>query len=194
MNYGYARVSTRDQNELRQIVALEQFGVTRQNIFVDKKSGKDFDRKNYKRLLRRIHSGDALVIKSIDRLGRNYNEILREWRKITKEKNCDIVVIDMPLLDTRSRKDLTRTLISDIVLELLSYVAETERTFIKQRQAEGIMIAKQQGVKFGRRPKPRPDNFVEIKKEWEQGLLSARGAAKELGVTHKTFLMWARDE
>lgn len=193
MDYGYARVSTKEQNELRQILALEQFGLERSNIFIDKQSGKDFDRKNYQKMLRKIHSGDTIVIKSIDRLGRNYDEILVEWRKITKEKKCDIVVIDMPLLDTRSSRDLTQTLIADIVLQLLSYVAETERSLIKQRQAEGIIAAKQRGVKFGRKPKTRPSNYEEIKKEWECGSLSARGAAKELGVSHKTFLSWARD-
>ena len=152
MDYGYARVSTRDQNEQRQIIALEQYGVEKRNIFIDKQSGKDFNRSSYKKLIRTIKGGDAIIIKSIDRLGRNYDEILDEWRKITKVKKCDIVVIDMPLLDTRRSKDLTGTLISDIVLQLLSYVAETERSFIRQRQAEGIAAAKEQGVKFGRKP------------------------------------------
>lgn len=143
MDYGYARVSTREQNEQRQIIALEQYGIAQRDIFLDKQSGKDFNRTNYKILMKRIRVGDAIIIKSIDRLGRNYDEILEEWRKITKEKRCDIIVLDMPLLDTRINKDLTGTLISDIVLQLLSYVAETERTFIRQRQAEGIAAAKE---------------------------------------------------
>lgn len=194
MDYGYARVSTREQNEQRQIIALEQYGITRINIFLDKQSGKDFNRKNYQKLIRRIKEGDAIIIKSIDRLGRNYDEILEEWRRITKEKCCDIVVIDMPLLDTRKSKDLTGTLIADIVLQLLSYVAETERVYIRQRQAEGIAAAKEQGVRFGRQPIPLPSNYIEVKKEWERGIISARCAAKTLGVTHNTFLKWTREE
>ena len=144
MEYGYARVSTKEQNELRQLIALREFGLTDRAIFVDKQSGKDFDRHSYQRLLR------TLVIKSIDRLGRNYEEILEQWRVITKEKGVAIVVLDMPLLDTRRNRDLTGTLIADIVLQLLSYVEQTEREFIHQRQAEGIAAAKARGVKFGR--------------------------------------------
>ncbi len=192
MDYGYARVSTREQSEQRQIIALERYGIAKDNIYLDKQSGKDFNRKNYRKLIRRIRNGDAIVIKSIDRLGRNYSEILEEWRLITKEKQCDIVVIDMPLLDTRKSKDLTGTLIADIVLQLLSYVAETERAFIRQRQAEGIAAAKERGVKFGRRPKAQPCNYIEVKKEWESGTISARCAARKLGVTHSTFLKWVR--
>ena len=192
MDYGYVRVSTKEQNEQRQMIALDQCGVSKQNIFIDKQSGKDFNRVNYQKMMRKIRKGDTIFIKSIDRLGRNYDEILVEWRKITKDKECNIVVLDMPLLDTRGSKDLTSTLIADIVLQLLSYVAETERMFIKQRQAEGISAAQMQGVKFGRRPMPRPDNYEEIKKVWESGALSARGAAKALGVSHKTFLSWVR--
>lgn len=194
MDYGYARVSTREQNEQRQIIALEQYGVAKNNIYLDKQSGKDFNRTNYQKLIRRIKDGDAVIIKSIDRLGRNYEEILTEWRKITKDKCCDVIVIDMPLLDTRKSKDLTGTLIADIVLQLLSYVAETERTFIRQRQAEGIAAAKEHGVKFGRSPKPKPDHYVLVKKEWESGLVSARSAARSLGVSHSTFLRWAREK
>lgn len=138
MEYGYARVSTKEQNELRQLIALREFGLTDRAIFVDKQSGKDFDRRSYQRLLRKLKDGDTLVIKSIDRLGRNYEEILEQWRIITKEKGAAIVVLDMPLLDTRRNRDLTGTLIADIVLQLLSYVAQTEREFIHQRQAEGI--------------------------------------------------------
>ena len=147
MEYGYARVSTKEQNELRQLIALREFGLTDRAIFVDKQSGKDFDRRSYQRLLRKLKDGDTLVIKSIDRLGRNYEEILEQWRIITKEKSAAIVVLDMPLLDTRRNRDLTGTLIADIVLQLLSYVAQTEREFIHQRQAEGIAAAKARGVK-----------------------------------------------
>ena len=150
MEYGYARVSTKEQNEQRQIIALEEFGLNLRQIFIDKQSGKDFERANYQRLTRRLKEGDTLVVKSIDRLGRNYSEILEQWRIITKEKGAAIVVLDMPLLDTRKNRDLTGTLIADIVLQLLSYVAQTEREFIHQRQAEGIAVAKAQGVRFGR--------------------------------------------
>ena len=157
MEYGYARVSTKEQNELRQLIALREFGLTDRAIFVDKQSGKDFDRRSYQRLLRKLKDGDTLVIKSIDRLGRNYEEILEQWRIITKEKSAAIVVLDMPLLDTRRNRDLTGTLIADIVLQLLSYVAQTEREFIHQRQAEGIAAAKARGVKFGRPRKALPE-------------------------------------
>ncbi|MBQ6623246.1 MAG: recombinase family protein, partial [Mogibacterium sp.] len=177
MDYGYARVSTKDQNEERQVIALEQYVKNRKNIFIDKQSGKDFNRENYKRLCKKLKPGDAMIVKSIDRLGRNYDEILDEWRKITKEKGCDIVVLDMPLLDTRINKDLTGTLISDIVLQLLSYVAETEREFIRQRQAEGIAIAKENGIKFGRPKLHRPERYDELRVEWENGEISARQAA-----------------
>lgn len=193
MEYGYARVSTKEQNEKRQIVAFCELGITARNIYVDKQSGKDFSRQEYQRMMKKVKTGDIIVVKSIDRLGRNYEEILEQWRIITKEKQVDIVVLDMPLLDTRRNKDLTGTLIADIVLQLLSYVAETERKFIKQRQAEGIAIAKQQGIRFGRRPKERPEAFAEIKKEWEKGKVSARDAARRIGVTHSTFLRWARE-
>lgn len=150
MEYGYARVSTKEQNEQRQIIALEEFGLNLRQIFIDKQSGKDFERANYQRLTRRLKEGDTLVVKSIDRLGRNYNEILEQWRIITKEKGAAIVVLDTPLLDTRKNRDLTGMLIADIVLQLLSYVAQTEREFIRQRQAEGIAVVKAQGVRFGR--------------------------------------------
>ena len=174
MEYGYARVSTKEQNELRQLIALREFGLTDRAIFVDKQSGKDFDRRSYQRLLRKLKDGDTLVIKSIDRLGRNYEEILEQWRIITKEKSAAIVVLDMPLLDTRRNRDLTGTLIADIVLQLLSYVAQTEREFIHQRQAEGIAAAKARGVKFGRPRKVLPEGFGEVKARWERGELSAR--------------------
>ena len=176
MEYGYARVSTKEQNELRQLIALREFGLTDRAIFVDKQSGKDFDRRSYQRLLRKLKDGDTLVIKSIDRLGRNYEEILEQWRIITKEKCAAIVVLDMPLLDTRRNCDLTGTLIADIVLQLLSYVAQTEREFIHQRQAEGIAAAKARGVKFGRPRKALPEGFGEVKARWERGELSARAA------------------
>ena len=194
MEYGYVRVSTREQNEERQILALKEFGIAPKAIYVDKQSGKDFDRPNYKRLIRKIKSGDTLVIKSIDRLGRNYDEILEQWRLITKEKQAYVVVLDMPLLDTRQNRDLTGTLIADSVLQLLSYVAQTEREFIRQRQAEGIAAAKQRGVKFGRNPMERGTDFQRLKGRWEKQELSAREAARQLGITHRTFLLWAREE
>lgn len=193
MNYGYARVSTREQKEERQLIALKNFGVNAKDIFVDKQSGKDFNRTNYRKLLKIMKEEDTLVIKSIDRLGRNYEEILEQWRKITKEKNIAIVVLDMPLLDTRKNRDLTGTLIADIVLQLLSYVAQTERDFIRQRQAEGIAIALERGVKFGRKPKERPDDFAQVLRSWKAKEISARTAGRQLGITHQTFLRWAKE-
>lgn len=190
MDYGYVRVSTKEQNELRQVLALREAGIADRNIFLDKQSGKDFERQNYKKLIRKIKSGDTLVIKSIDRLGRNYDEILEQWRIITKEKGTAIVVLDMPLLDTRKNKDLTGTLIADIVLQLLSYVAQTEREFIRQRQAEGIAAAKLQGVRFGRKPREKPPEYGSLKELWVRGEISAREAARRLGITHRTFLSW----
>lgn len=191
--YGYARVSTKEQNEMRQIIALEEFGVEEKNIYMDKQTGKNFQRANYQEVISKLKPGDVLVVKSIDRLGRNYEEILDEWRVITKEKGADIVVMDMPLLDTRRSKDLTGTLISDIVLQLLSYVAQTEREFIRQRQAEGIAIAKENGVHFGRKPMERPSGFDALRKQWKRGEISARAAAKKIGVTHRTFLKWVNE-
>lgn len=193
MEYGYARISSKGQNEQRQLIALQEFGIPISEIYIDTQSGKDFNRENYQKLLRKLKSGDALVVKSIDRLGRNYDEILEQWRIITKEKCAAIVVLDMPLLDTRQSRDLTGTLIADIVLQLLSYVAQTEREFIRQRQAEGIAAAKARGVHFGRKTKERPRAFEEIKEKWHKGELSARGAAHLLGVTHQTFLRWAKE-
>ena len=192
--YGYIRVSTRDQNEDRQLIALRELKIPEKNIFMDKQSGKDFNRPQYKRLVRKLKKDDLLYIKSIDRLGRNYTEILEQWRVITKEKGAAIVVLDMPLLDTRRNRDLTGTLIADIVLQLLSYVAQTEREFIHQRQAEGIAAAKARGVKFGRPRKALPEGFGEVKARWERGELSARAAGKLLGVTHRSFLLWAQDD
>lgn len=191
--YGYVRVSTKDQNEARQMIAMDEFGVARKNVYLDKQSGKDFNRPEYQRLVRRLRRGDTLVIKSIDRLGRNYDEIIEQWRILTKEKEAAIVVLDMPLLDTRQGRDLTGTLIADIVLQLLSYVAQTEREFIKRRQAEGIAAAKAKGVRFGARPKERPPEFEACLKQWKQGELSARAAAQMLDVSHPTFLRWAQE-
>ena len=194
MEYGYARVSTREQNEERQLIALREFGLNDGQVILDKQSGKDFDRRGYRRLLRKLKDGDTLVIKSIDCLGRNYEEILEQWRVITKEKKAAIVVLDMPLLDTRKSRDLTGTLIADIVLQLLSYVAQTEREFIRQRQAEGIAAAKAQGVKFGRPRKALPEGFSEVKARWERGELSARAAGRLLGISHRSFLLWVQDD
>ena len=190
--YGYIRVSSKDQNEDRQRIAMHDAGVDEQHIFMDKQSGKDFDRPGWRRVLRKLKPGDTLIVKSIDRLGRNYDEILDQWRFITKEKQAHIVVLDMPLLDTRQGRDLTGTLIADIVLQLLSYVAQTEREFIKQRQAEGIAAAKERGVRFGRRPLERPSEYETVKDMWQRGSISAREAAVRLRVAHKTFLKWVR--
>lgn len=194
MEYGYVRVSTKEQNEHRQINAMNDFGINAANIFMDRQSGKDFERKNYNLLLKKLKSGDTLVVKSIDRLGRNYEEILIQWRFITKEKNVEIVVLDMPILNTQQCRDLTGTLIADIVLQLLSYVAETEREMIRQRQAEGIAAAKQRGVKFGRKPMDKPKEYDILKAQWLKGEISARKAALMLGISHKTFLTWVRNE
>lgn len=193
MEYGYIRVSTKEQNEQRQLIAMQAFGIAQGQIYMDKQSGKDFERQSYKKLVRKLKKGDTLVVKSIDRLGRNYDDILEQWRLLTKEKGVGIVVLDMPLLDTCQSRDLTGTLIADIVLQLLSYVAQTEREFIRQRQAEGIAAAKQRGVQFGRKPMRRPEEFYNVKKQWESGKISARAAAKELGITHGTFLRWVRE-
>jgi len=192
--WGYIRVSTREQNEARQVLALHDFGVQEGNVFMDKQSGKDFNRPAYCQLLEQLQPGDVLVVKSIDRLGRNYEEILEQWRIITKEKNAAIVVLDMPLLDTRNSRDLTGTLIADIVLQLLSYVAETERSFIRQRQSEGIAAAKARGVRFGRKPLPRPEAFPTLKEAWQRGEISANEAGLRLHVGRNTFLRWAREE
>ena len=192
--YGYIRVSSRDQNEDRQVIAMREFGIAEKNLVIDKQSGKDFARPGYRRLLRKLKPNDTLVIKSIDRLGRNYDEVLEQWRLLTKEKQVDIVVLDMPPLDTRKGRDLIGTLISDIVLQLLSYVAQTEREFIHQRQAEGIAAAKARGVKFGRKPKERPAEYEHLRDEWRAGRISARAAARQLGVAHRTFMKWVEQE
>lgn len=192
--YGYVRVSSRDQNEARQLHAMRQFGVPPDYIFVDKQSGKDFNRPQYIRLMRRLKRDDVLVVKSIDRLGRNYDEILTQWQTITKERQVAIVVLDMPLLDTRRDRDLTGTLIADIVLQLLSYVAQVEREFIRRRQAEGIAIARQNGVRFGRRAKAKPEGYQACYAAYLNGELSSREAGKRLGVSHTCFLNWARSD
>lgn len=190
--YGYVRVSTKDQCEDRQIAAMAEFPVPRKNLFMDKLSGKDFNRPQYKKLLKKLHQGDIWVIKSIDRLGRNYAEIQNQWKIITKDKHVDIVVLDMPLLDTRnSHQDLTGTFIADLVLQILSYVAQTERENIKQRQKEGIAAAKLRGVQFGRPRKSVPSDFEQVKTEWLSKNISSRQAAQKLNIAQDTFLRWA---
>jgi len=190
--FGYVRVSTREQKEDRQLVAMRDFGVEGVNIYLDKQSGKDFNRQSYQRLLKKLKPGDTLVVKSIDRLGRDYSEILEQWRIITKEKHVAIVVVDIPLLDTRQKdRDLTGTFIADLVLQILSYVAQTEREFIRQRQAEGIAAAKAKGVRFGRPPMERPVLFREVLDAWERQEISAREAGRRLDVNYKTFQAWA---
>ena len=185
--YGYIRVSTREQNEDRQLIALREMSVPEQNIFLDKQSGKDFNRPQYKKLVKKLKPGDLLYIKSIDRLGRNYEEIQNQWRILTKEKGIDIVVLDMPLLDTRRGKDLMGTFLSDIVLQVLSFVAENERTNIRQRQAEGIAAAKARGVRFGRPPRPLPANYHSAYQRWKAGKITGTAAAAECGMPLSTF-------
>lgn len=190
--YGYMRVSSRDQNEERQRIALRQAGVEPANLYCDKQSGKDFNRPQYRKLLRRLRRDDLLCITSIDRLGRNYQEILAQWRYLTKGKGCDIVVLDMPLLDTRRGKDLMGTFLADVVLQVLSFVAENERANIRQRQAEGIAAAKARGVKFGRPPVALPDNFHAVHRAWRGKKISLRKAARECGMPVSTFYAKAR--
>lgn len=191
--YGYARVSSKEQNTDRQLLALKEFGIPREHIFIDHQSGKDFERPQYQRLLKRLRPDDVLVVKSIDRFGRNYSEILEQWRFIVKAKQADIVICDMPLLDTRKNRDLTGIVIADIVLQLLSYVAEKEREYIRQRQAEGIAVAKARGVKFGRPRITRPDDFPEVYERWLRGDINCREAGRLLGVSHYTFLRWTKE-
>ena len=189
--YGYVRVSTKEQNEDRQMIALEEFPVPKNHIYMDKLSGKDFNRPQYHRLMRRLKARDVLVIKSIDRLGRDYEEIQNQWRIITKEKRAYIVVLDMPLLDTRETgKDLTGTFIADLVLQILSYVAQTERENTRQRQAEGIAAARMRGVRFGRPRKEVPEEFWTLKEQWRRGEIVSREAARQLGIAQDTFLRW----
>lgn len=192
--YAYIRVSTREQNEDRQVIAVREFSVDEINMVIEKQSGKDFERPMYQKIIKKIKPGDTLVIKSIDRLGRNYEEILDQWHYLTKEKHIDIVVLDMPLLDTRTGRDLTGTLISDIVLQLLSYAAQTEREFIRQRQREGILAAQARGVHCGRTAIKRPPEYKNVKLKWERGELSGRGAAEILGISHTTFQRWTKQD
>lgn len=185
--YGYIRVSTKEQHEDRQLIAIQGLNISQKNIYIDKQSGKDFHRPQYRRLVRRLKKDDILYIKSIDRLGRNYGEILEQWRVLTKEKGVDIVVLDMPLLDTRRGKDLMGAFLSDIVLQILSFVAENERANIRQRQAEGIAAAKAKGVRFGRPPRPLPENFDQICQRWREGKITGTAAAKACGMALSTF-------
>ncbi len=184
---GYARVSSYEQNEDRQVIALKEMGVPEKQIYVDRQSGRDFDRPQYRRMLRKLDENCVLFVKSIDRLGRNYADLNDQWRKITKEKGADIVVIDMPILDTRRERNLLGTFISDIVLALLSFVAENERVNIRQRQAEGIAAAKARGVKFGRPSLPLPDNFDEVHKQWREKKITLKQAARACGLAESTF-------
>ncbi len=185
--YGYVRVSSYDQNENRQLAALHKLLIPEKNIFIDKESGKDFNRPSYKKLMKRMKKDDLLYIKSIDRLGRNYKEILEQWRVLTKQKEIDIVVLDMPILDTRRGKDLVGTFLSDIVLQILSFVAENERANIRQRQAEGIAAAKANGVRFGRPPMPLPEEFHESYQLWKSGSITSTEAARACQMPLSTF-------
>lgn len=185
--YGYIRVSTREQNESRQLDALTAYGIREESLYLDKTSGKNFERPAYRRLMRRLKKGDLLVVKSIDRLGRNYLDVMEQWRVITKEKGVDVKVLDMALLDTTQSKDLLGTFIADLVLQLLSFMAENERTTIRQRQAEGIASAKARGVKFGRPEHPLPRNFDELCEQWLMGGLTLRDASRDAGMPQSTF-------
>ena len=185
--YGYIRVSSKDQNEDRQLIALHGRGVKDDYIYIDKKSGKDFNRPQYKKLMKKLKPGDLLMIQSIDRLGRNYEKVQNQWRVLTKEKEVDICVIDMPLLDTRQGKDLLGTFIADLVLQILSFVAQNEREYIRKRQAEGIAAAKAKGIRFGRVPKPLPENFHAVYQRWKSGEITGTAAAKECGMPLSTF-------
>ena len=191
--YAYVRVSTLQQNEDRQMIAMSQVQVPEQNIYIEKQSGKDFNRPMYQKLLKKLKSNDVLYIKSIDRLGRNYEEILEQWRMLTKKKQIDIVVLDMPLLDTRRGKDLVGTFLSDVVLQILSFVAENERKNIRERQREGIEAAKMRGVKFGRPKKPLPENFEQIYLEWKEKRITGGEAAKKCELAIATFYRNARE-
>lgn len=195
MKYGYIRVSTKEQNIDRQLTAILKEGIEMNKIYIDKASGKDFNRKKYKKLIRKLKAGDELYIKSIDRLGRNYDEIIKEWNVITKEKNAEIIVLDFPLLDTRTKTcDLTGKFIADIVLQILSYVAQIERENTHQRQMEGIREAKKKGVKFGRNKKDIPKDFEKIAGKWQRKEISLRIGAKKLHVSHTTFSKWLKEK
>ena len=185
--YGYIRVSSAEQNEARQVIAMREAGLDGNHIYMDKQSGKDFDRPQYQRLVRRLRPGDLLCVQSIDRLGRNYEEVREQWRVLTKEKRVDIRVLDMPLLDTRQGRDLMDTFIADLVLQILSFVAQSERESIKKRQAEGIAAAKARGVKFGRPPRPLPDNFYEVHKAWRDKKITLKEAAAACNLPVGTF-------
>ncbi len=193
MTYGYIRVSSTDQNEDRQKIAMDAKNVPRKNIFMDKQSGKDFERPQYRRLVRKLKRGDLLYLLSIDRLGRNYKEVQEQWRILTKDKGVDICVIDMPLLDTRTAKDLMGTFIADLVLQILSFVAENERANIKKRQAQGIAAAKARGVRFGRPEKPVPKNFVDIVRQWERHEISTPEALRLCDMSRPTFYRKIRE-
>ena len=192
-DFGYIRVSTTEQNADRQLIAMSEVGVPKNNIYMDKQSGKNYDRPEYKRMMRKIKPGDVVYFKSIDRMGRNYKDTLDQWRIITKEKRADIVVIDIPVLDTRQQKNLIGTLISDLVLQLLSYVSETERNNIKQRQAEGIAAAKKRGVRFGRPPKEAPQDFGEIIHRWEKKELTMKDITERYEICPSTFYKLKRE-
>lgn len=185
--YGYIRVSAKDQNEERQLIAMKELDVNLDRIFMDKQSGKDFQRPQYKKMVRELRKNDLLYIKSIDRLGRNYSEILEQWRILTKERGIDIVVLEMPLLDTRRGKDLMGTFLSDIVLQVLSFVAENERSNIKQRQAEGIAAAKARGVQFGRPKIEMPDNFMQLVSQWENKKIRLSYVLEVCQISKATF-------
>ncbi len=187
MNYGYVRISSTDQHEDRQVTAMDGLGIPPKNLFIDKQSGKDFDRPKYKQLIRKLKTGDLLYVKSIDRLGRNYDEILTQWQLLTKEKGIDIVIIDMPLLDTRKKRGLMGTLIADIVLQILSFVAQNERENIRQRQAEGIAAAKRRGVRFGRPVKKLPSNFGELVQKWEHKQITTEEMLNLCDMSYATF-------
>jgi len=193
--YGYIRVSTIAQHDDRQRIAMEKFGVDEKFLFVDKQSGKDFNRPAYQALLKKLDAGDTLVVKSLDRLGRNYDEVLEEWRIITREKGASIVILDMPLLDTRNKygDNLTAKLIANLVIQLFSYVAETERNMIRSRTIEGLAATRKRGVKFGRKPLKQPQNCKKLITDYNESKISARKAAKILGVSAPTFLKWVKE-
>ena len=191
--YGYVRVSSTDQNEERQISVLREKQILQKNIYKDKQSGKDFERPQYKKMLKRLKAGDLLYILSIDRLGRNYEEIQNQWRILTKEIGVDICVIDMPLLDTRNGKDLMGTFIADLVLQILSFVAQSERENIRKRQSQGIAAAKKRGVRFGRPEVPIPESFVRVAKQWNMGLISTHTALEKCGMSRSTFYRRRRE-
>ena len=191
MKYGYIRVSTREQKIDRQMTAILEQGINKRNIYIDRLSGKDFNRDEYQRLLKRLRTGDEVFVKSIDRLGRNYEEIIEQWNTITKIKNVDIIILDCPLLDTRNRTNgLTGKFIADMVLQILSYISQVERESIHQRQMEGIKEAQRRGVQFGRTANPKPDNYEQVRRQWEQGLISLRESARQLNIDARTFSRW----